>query len=156
MADSDIDEELAELSLEEARRLVSEQIRTSEELSARAFETIKINVIVLSILVAAGQFAETRELMTLGLTTAPIFLSIVVAMVVYIGINPTMGLNEEGMSLLREESSGTAAKMGLAEAYTQWGRENQDQSIRIRRRLLFALGLTLSAIAWIGLTVLPI
>ncbi|QLH83640.1 hypothetical protein [Halosimplex pelagicum] len=149
--EDDLNEDTVELSYNEGKRLLEGTITASEETGDRAFETIRLNLIVLSILVAtAGLTTTSFTSFAIGGAGISIIVSTLLAIYAYLSMSPAMSLNKDGVEDIQEEDSAIKAKEALAVAFSMWANDNFKKTQRRRRVLAFSFGLTMSAITIIG------
>lgn len=127
-------------ALDEAKRHLDHQIGLIQEQSFEALEVVKINLLILSVLIAATQLSNSVLGSVVFLVASiPLVLSIMVAILGYLRANPIIGLDRDGIYDLVEEDSIDDL---LPRVYAEWIEKNHKKSTWNHRLIWLSLSLT--------------
>ena len=123
------DEAALEILREEAREVITAQLRQSEEIDSKALETIKVIAVLVGLVVSAAAISETPSLyLTVQLVQLGgilLFASFVVSITAYSSDRPYVGVGDGKLERHLQESPGkTDVLEDLVRSYSSWIHHN--------------------------------
>lgn len=149
-------DEVMELSLEEGRRMFDKTTEVTDKTEDRAFATIRINLLILSIIAASMGLSATDGISakTFGTITIMLPLSTTVAIFTFLKKNTIISPDQRWIRSIQEADDMSEKKEEMATTYAKWAQKNQEKNSDIHKKLAFCFGITLSAIGVFGLQII--
>ncbi|WP_136601982.1 hypothetical protein [Salinigranum halophilum] len=134
-----------------AERRLSQQVEVMMQNRNHSIEVIKIDLLLLTGLAAITRLVSVPASITLVFGGIPLLLSIGTSILVYLNINPILGLNHEEIPRLAEKNS---ANQVLTEVYPDWIGENHTEINRNRKYTVASLMLTTTSLGALATIIL--